>query len=63
LLDVFEPQQQLSFRPALGAAGEAVAPQIFDDLDEPFRPLSLGDQHRLQRLWVVGKRLGGVRHD
>ena len=63
LLDVFERQQQLIFRQAFSAAAEAVTLHVLDDLDEPLRPLSLGDQHRLQRLGVVGKRLGGLRHD
>ena len=35
LLDVFERQQQLVVRQRLGAAAEAVALQILDDLDEP----------------------------
>ena len=62
LLDVFERQQQLIFRQALGAAAEAVALQFLDDLDKPFCAQALGDQHRLQRLGIVGKRLGGLRH-
>ena len=62
LLDVFERQQQLIFRQALGAAAEAVALQLLDDLDKPSAADPLGDQHRLQRLGVVGKRLGGLRH-
>ena len=62
LLDVFERQQQLIVRQALGAAAEAVALQVLDDLNEPFCALALGDQHRLQRLGIVGKRLGGLRH-
>ena len=63
LLDVFEREQQLIVRQALGAAAEAVTLQVLDDLNEPFCALALGDQHRLQRLGVVGKRLGGLRHD
>ena len=64
LLDVFERKQQLIVRQALGAAAEAVALQILDDLNKPLCALALGDQnqHRLQRLRVVGKRLGGLRH-
>jgi len=62
LLDVFERKQQLIVREALGAAAEAVTLQVLDDLNEPFCALALGDQHRLQRLWIVGKRLGGLRH-
>jgi hypothetical protein len=63
LLDVFERQQQLVFRQALGASAKAVALQVPDDRDKPLRSQALGDQHRLQRLRVVGKRLGGLRHD
>ena len=62
LLDVFERQQQLIFRQALGAATKAVALQFLDDRNKPFCPQALGDQHRLQRLGIVGKRLGGLRH-
>ncbi len=62
LLDVFERKQQLIVRQALGAAAEAVALQILYDLNKPLCAPALGDQHRLQRLRVVGKRLGGLRH-
>ena len=62
LLDVFERQQQLVFRQTLGAPAKAVALQLLDDRNKPCCALALGDQHRLQRLWVVGKRLGRLRH-
>ena len=62
LLDLFQSQQQLIGRQRLGAAAEAVALQLLDDLDQPFGPDALGDQHRLQRFGIVGKRLGGQRH-
>jgi len=52
----------LIFRQAFGAAAKAVALQVPDDRDKPLRSQALGDQHRLQRLRVVGKRLGGLRH-
>ena len=62
LLDVFEGEQQLIGRQRLGAAAEAVALQFLDDLDEPLRANPLGDQHRLQRFSIVGKRIGRLQH-
>jgi hypothetical protein len=62
LLDVLERQQQLIFRQALGAAAEAVALQVLDDRNKPFRALAFGDHHSLQRFGIVGKRLGGLPH-
>ena len=62
LLGVLERQQQLVFRQALGATAEAVTLQLLDDLNEPLGALTLGDQHRLQRFWIVGKRLDRLRH-
>ena len=59
LFDVFEGEQQLIGRQRLGASAEAMALHVLDDLDEPFRTNALGDQHRLQRLGIVGKRVGG----
>ncbi len=63
LLGLFEPQQQLIFRQALGAAAEPVALQFLDDLAQPF-VLSLTGQHqRLQRNRIVGKLVRRDRHD
>ena len=62
LVNLLERQQQLIFRVALGPATKAVALQVLDDLDESLCALALGDQHRFQRLGIVWKRLGGLRH-
>ena len=62
LLDVFKRQQQLIFRQAFGAAAKAVALQLLDDRNKPCCALALSDQHRPQRLGIVGKRLGCLRH-
>ena len=62
LFDVFEGEQQLIGRQRLGAATEAMALQVLDDLDKPLRTNPLGDQHRLQRVGIVGKRVDGLRH-
>jgi len=61
-LDVFKAEQQLVGREALGAAAEAMALQVLDDLDEPFGTNPLGDQHRLQRFGIVGKPFGVRPH-
>ena len=63
LFGLFESQQQLIGGQRLSTASEAVALHVLDDLNQPFRPDALGDQHRLQRLGIVRKRLGGCeRH-
>jgi hypothetical protein len=57
LLDVFEPEQQLIFRKSLCAPAEAVTAQLIDDLFQPLGTRTLGQQHRLQRVGVVGERV------
>jgi hypothetical protein len=62
LFDVFEGEQQLVGRQRLGASAEAMALHVLEDLDETFRADALGDQHRLQRLGVIGQCVDGRRH-
>ena len=63
LLDLFEPEQQLIFRQRLGAPAEAMTLQFLDDLFQPLGTGALGQQHRLQRAGIVGKRVRHDRHD
>jgi hypothetical protein len=60
LLGVFKSQQHLIFGQCLGASAEAMALQFLDDLFQPSGARPLGEQHRLQRVRIVRKR---VRHD
>ena len=60
LLDIFQPEQHLIFGQCLGAPAEAMALQFLDDLTQPFVLHPLGNQHRLQRAGIVGKR---IRHN
>ena len=62
LLDLFERQQHLVFRQRLGAAAEAMTLHLLDDLDEPLVAHPLGDQHRLELVRIVGKRVDRLRH-
>ena len=55
LLDVFEAEQQLIFGQRLGPAAEAMPLQFLDDLAQPLVLAPLGEQHRLQRLGIVGQ--------
>ena len=66
LLDVFKPEQHLIFGQCLGAPAKAMALQFLDDLTQPLVLHPLGNQHRLQRAGIVGKRIrqnghGGIR--
>ena len=62
LLGLFQAEQQLIFRQRLGAAAEAMALQLLDDLAQPLVLDPLGKQHRLQRAGIVGKRIRQDRH-
>lgn len=62
LLDFLKAEQKLIFRQRLGPAAKAVALQFLDDLLETFGPQTLGDQHRLERAGIVGKRVGRGCH-
>ena len=55
LLDLFEPEQHLILGQRLGAAAEAVALQFLDDLAQPIVLRPLRDQHRFERVGIVGK--------
>ena len=54
LLDVFEAEQHLIFRQRLGPAPKTVPLQLLDDLAQPLTLALLGEQHRFQRLEIVG---------
>jgi hypothetical protein len=62
LLGLLQAKLQLFFRQALGTAPKAIPLQFLDDLAQPlaFRPL--GQQHRLEQVWVVGEGCGGAPH-
>ncbi len=60
LLDLFEPEQHLILGQRLGAAPEAVALQFLDDLAQPIVLRPRRDQHRFERVGIVGK---GVRRN
>jgi len=71
LLGLFQPEQQLVFRQRFGSSAKAgrllrnrleMTLQLLDDLAKPFILDELGDQHRLQRTGIVGKRVGDRRH-
>ena len=55
LLGLFQSQQELVLRQALGAAAEAVTLQGLDDLAQPLALGPLLQEHRLQQARVVGK--------
>ena len=61
LLDVLEPEQHLIFGQRLGTPSEAMALQLFDDLEKPLVADALRNQHRFERAGIVGKsiRLNG----
>ena len=61
LLDVFQPQQHLVLGQRLRPAAKLVALQVLDDLTQPFVLHPLGEQHRFQRLGIVGQSI--ARHD
>ena len=60
LLDVFQPELQLVYGQRLGAAAEAVALQLLDDLVQPSRLGrvigALGQEHGPQGRRIVWKR-------
>jgi hypothetical protein len=61
LLDVFEAEQHLIFGQCLGPAAKTVPLQFLDDLAQPLAVTPLGEQHRFQRLEIVGQCV--ARHD
>ncbi len=62
LLDIFQPQLQLVQRQGLGPAAEPVALHLLEDLRQPIGPRPLGQDHRLQRGWIVREGVGERRH-
>ena len=62
LLDVFKREQHLVFGKRLGAPTEAMTLQLLDDLNETLVADALGEQHRLQLVRIVGKRVDRLRH-
>ncbi len=61
LLDVFKAEQHLIFGQRLGPAAKTVPLQFPDDLAQPLTLALLGEQHRFQRLEIVGQCVAG--HD
>jgi hypothetical protein len=62
LLGLFQPKQQLILRQRLGSSAKAMALEFSNDLKKPFVLHALSEQHRLQRVRIVGKRFGHRRH-
>ena len=63
LLGLFEPQQHLILGERLGTAAEAVTLQFLDDLDQPGILDVARQDHRLQRVRIVGKLVSRHRHE
>ena len=63
LLRLFQAEQQLVGRQALGAATEAVTLEFADDLAEPLVLDPLGGQHGLQGDRIIGDGGLGCAHD
>jgi hypothetical protein len=55
LFDVFETEQHLVFGQRLGPAAKTVPLHFLDDLAQPLTLALLGEQHRFQRLEIVGQ--------
>jgi hypothetical protein len=55
LLDLFQAQQHLLLGQRLRSAAKAMPLQLLDDLTQPFALMPLGEQHRFQRLEIVGQ--------
>ncbi len=62
LLDLLEAKQKLVLGQRLGASAEAMTLQFLDDLHKALGAQTLGDQHRLQRAGIVGRRVGHQVH-
>jgi hypothetical protein len=54
LLDIFQTKQHLPFGQRLRPATKAMPLQLLDDLPQPFALAPLGEQHRFQRLEIIG---------
>jgi len=61
LLDLFQTKQHLLLGQRLRPAAKAMSLQFLDDLTKPFALATLGQQHRFQRLQIVGQCV--VRHE
>jgi len=48
---------------ALGSASKAMTLQLLDDQAQPLALGTLGKQHRLEQVGIVGKDFGGGRHE
>ena len=62
LFGLFEPEQQLILRQALGAATEAVTLHRLDDLLQPFSARPLSQDHGLEQIRIVGESLRRAGH-
>lgn len=63
LLGLFEPQQQLILGERLGTPAEAVTLQFLDDLNQTGILDVARQDHRLQRVRIVGKLVSRHRHE
>lgn len=63
LLRLFEPQQQLILGERLGTPAEAVTLQFLDDLNQTGILDVVRQDHRLQRVRIVGKLVSRHRHE
>src|SRR5438552_362360 len=62
LLGLLQAELQLLFGQALGPAAKAMPLQFFDDLAQPLAFGSLGQQHRLEQVGIVGESYSRARH-
>ena len=62
LFGFFQPQQQLIFRQALGAATEAVTLHRLDDLLQAFSAGPLGQEHGFQQVRIIRESLHRAGH-
>jgi hypothetical protein len=63
LLGLLQRQLELLLGQALGPATEAMTLELRDDLTQPLALCPLGEQHRLEHAGIVGKGVGGGRHE
>jgi hypothetical protein len=62
LLDILQRQQHLVFRERLGPAAKAMTLHLLYDLNQPLVTRTLGKEHRLELVGIVGKRFDRLRH-
>jgi hypothetical protein len=62
LFGLFQPEQQLIFGQALGAAAEAMALHRLDDLLQPLSAPPLGQEHGLEQIRIIRESLHRAGH-